>query len=199
MKTILIVLSSVLIVGSLMPYLRDIVRGKTKPRIVSWFTWMVLTAITGAAALSDHSYPTAIMMLIDVFCTAAVVILGWRLGDKKFVPLDIVCQLGALVGLLLWFKTDSPAAAVITTTVIDAIGTVPTLVHSWQKPYEETWVTFAFSAVAAVLTLIVSNNWHVTSSLPPVYLFLVNAVLTLVIVLRYKHAVPDKSPAHIVA
>lgn len=184
MRELLIAASSILTLVSIVPYLRDILKGATKPRIVSWFTWSLLSAITSAAAFSAHQYPTAILMLSGAVETLTVVVLGWRLGDKKFEKIDVICQAGALGGLALWVTLGSPALAVITTTAIDLIGTVPTLVHSWRKPFEETWTTFLISTAAALCTLLVADNWHITSSLPPVYLLLINGAVGIIILLR---------------
>jgi hypothetical protein len=192
MQSFLVAISSILTIGCIIPYLVDIVRGKTKPRIVTWFTWSLLSAITSAAAFSDGQYPAAILTAFGSLATLLVVLLGWKHGDRKFERLDIVCQVGALIGLALWFLFDSPALAVIATTTIDLIGAIPTVYHSWKRPYEETWITFFISGIAGLLTLFAAGNWQVTSVLAPAYYFLFNTTLAAIIILRQKYAVRGK-------
>jgi hypothetical protein len=96
-------------------------------------------AKAGTASLADHQYPAAVLSFCSAFGTGLIVVLGLRYGDRKFAALDIVCQAAALAGVVLWLLLDSPVIAVLIMVAIDLIGCVPTIVHSWHKPYEETW------------------------------------------------------------
>ena len=196
MKTVLIILSGLLTVGASLPYIVEIVRGNTKPRIVSWFTWTILTAIACAASFTDRQYPAAILMLCAVVETALVVVLGLKHGDRKFERLDVVCQVGALLGLVLWFTLKSPTLAVVATVAIDFTGAIPTFWHSWQKPHEETWIEYALSALGGGLTVFVAGNWKVTAVLYPLYILVVNAVLTSII-LGSPHRHVKQAPAEL--
>jgi len=39
----------------------------------------------------------------------------------------------------------------------DLIAYIPTIVHSWREPYEETWSAYALCAAAAWLALAVAD------------------------------------------
>jgi hypothetical protein len=184
MITALIILSSLLTVVSAIPYIVAIIRGTTKPRVVSWLIWSVLTAIAGVASYADGQYAAAILMLFVTLETLAVVVLGLKHGDRKFARLDIVCLLGAAAGIILWQIFDSPAFAVLATLLIDLLGGIPTLVHSWRKPFEETWQTYALSSLASVCTVIAAGNWQITSVAFPLYLVAINLVLAVLLLLR---------------
>lgn len=189
MKNALIILSGIITITAAIPYIIEIVRGKAKPRIVSWFTWSLITAIASAASFADHQYPAAILSLCAAIETMIVVVLGLKHGDRKFEMIDIICQLGALVGVVLWLVFDSPAIAVIATVAIDLVGCIPTLIHAWRRPYEETWLTFLLSAVGGGLTLLVAGSWKVTAIAYPIYIFLINLVIAAFILIRLKYAV----------
>ncbi|MEI7539212.1 MAG: hypothetical protein WCJ36_00365 [Candidatus Saccharibacteria bacterium] len=170
-----------------LPYFIDMVKGKTKPRVVSWFIWSVLAAIACIAALIDGHYPTAIFLLLSSLAPMAVVVFGWRLGgDRSIEWLDIICLLGALIGVVLLVIFNSPAFAVIITIIIDLIGGVPTLVHAWRRPNEETWLEFALAGVAALCMLLVVNSWEVTAFVYPLYLLLINLGVMSIILFRKK-------------
>jgi len=47
-KNILGIIATVLVFIGYIPYLRDIVKGKTKPHIYSWFLWCFVTLIAFA-------------------------------------------------------------------------------------------------------------------------------------------------------
>lgn len=165
----------------------EIIKGKTKPRVVSWFTWSLITVIAGSASLADGQYPAAILSFCAAFETLLVVVLGWRHGDRKLEWLDIACQAGAIVGLALWLAFDSPAIAVIATVVIDLVGSVPTLAHAWRRPHEETWITFLLSGVGAGLALAVAGDWRITAVAYPLYLLLINVLIAGLILGRLRY------------
>src|SRR4051812_3538394 len=125
MKTVLLIAGTLVMFASVVPYILDVLHRKTKPRIVSWFNWSLLFGISGAAALADQQYPSAVLTLTDAAACALIVVLGIKRGKHTFEPLDIVCQVAALVGLLLWILLDSPLLAISITAAIDFVVTLP--------------------------------------------------------------------------
>ena len=192
MTGILIVLSSVVTIVAAVPYIIAIIGGRTKPRVVSWFTWTLITAIAAAASFADGQYPAAILSLCAAIETGLVVVLGLKHGDRKFERIDVICQAGALVGVALWLLLDSPAIAVAASVLIDLIGCIPTVLHSWRRPYEETWLTFLLSGIGGGLTLAVVGSWEVTAVAYPLYILLINLVMAAIILLRLRHGVPGE-------
>lgn len=81
----LVVASSLLATCSTLPYIREIIRGTTKPRLVTWGTWSLLTAMAGVASASVGDYPSAVFSFIGTVATAVVVAVGLRFGDWKSV------------------------------------------------------------------------------------------------------------------
>lgn len=188
MKTAFIVISTILTLGCIVPYVLDILKKKTKPRVVSWFTWSLLSAIAGAASLSDHQYAAAALSFSATTETMIVVVLGLKYGERDFGWFDIACQVGAIVGMILWFVFNSPAIAVVASVGIDFIAALPTLKHSWEKPAEETWVTFFLAGTAAVFTIFAATSARITALANPIYILLINYVTTAIILYRTKLA-----------
>lgn len=164
--------------------MRDVYRRKTKPRIVSWLNWSILTAIASAASFSDHQYASAILTLLASVETLSVVILGWRYGDRRIASFDIGCQIAAAVGLVLWLIFNSPSIAIIATISIDLIAGLPTLKHAWEKPHEETAITFFLGSLAAFFTVLAAQNHKITALAFPLYLVVINFVISSVIYSR---------------
>jgi hypothetical protein len=132
-KNLLIILSGVVTIVAAVPYLIEIIRGKAKPRIVSWFTWSLLTGIGCAAAFAEGQVASGVLLLCATIEVLLIAVLGFKHGDRKFERFDIVCQIAALAGLLLWFIFNSPAIAVVAAVAIDLVGALPTFKHSWLK------------------------------------------------------------------
>ncbi len=181
MKEVLIVLSGVVTIVAAVPYLIEILRGKAKPRIVSWFTWSLLTGIGCAAAFAEGQLASGVLLLCGTIEVLLIAILGFKHGDRKFEPLDIVCQIAALVGLLLWFVFNSPAIAVIAAVTIDLVGAIPTFKHSWLQPYEETWITYLLAGLGGGLTLLATTSWRITAVAYAAYILIVNLILAVII------------------
>jgi hypothetical protein len=178
-----------LTIGGIAPYLVAVVKDDTRPRLVSWFTWTLLTIIGCAATFADHDWASGTLLAAASLVTFSVVVFGLRYGDRRFERFDIVCQAAAFVGLVLWLTFDSPLIAVLASVAIDCVGAAPSLRHSWQKPHEETAITFAFGSAGALVTLIATQPFRLTAVAYPVYLVLMNASFAVVIVARRKHAV----------
>lgn len=184
MKTVFLVLATLITVGSVVPYARDILRGTTKPNIVSWITWTLLTAIATAAELSAHEYVAAIFTSAAAFETGLVVVLGLRYGYVKYTRFDVICQLSAVVGIVIWQIFASPAAGVLASVAIDLVGALPTLRHSWQKPGEETWATYAWASLGAAFAIVALATYNWVSLPYAVYLVAINFITALTIVSR---------------
>jgi ribose/xylose/arabinose/galactoside ABC-type transport system permease subunit len=149
----------------------------------------LLTTVACAASFADAQYPAGILLLAGTLATFSVVVLGWRYGDRSLGRFDVCCLIGVLVGLALWQLFNSPAIAVMATVVIDLIGALPTFTHAWQKPHEETWITFALGGVGALCTVVVTESLEVTAIAFPLYLTVCNLLLAAVIIGRHKYAI----------
>ena len=170
-------LGSVIILFSTFPYIVDVVKRKTKPNIVTWIVWTVLTGIGAAALFASKDYNSAWLLVGDTLATFAVVIVGLKYGIAELDRFDIFCLIGAILGLILWFVFDSPIIAIVATIVIDFIGTIPTVKHSFFHPEEETYVTFALGIVATVFTLLSLTTYPFSSWIYPAYLLFSNALI----------------------
>jgi hypothetical protein len=182
MRTVFIVISTILTTASVVPYIIDTFKRRTKPRLVSWFTWALLAAISAVASFSDHQYPAAILSLFGVAQCGAVFILGLLYeGERGISRFDIGCQIAAFAGLGLWAVFNTPALAIWAVIAIDMVGSLPTLRHAWRKPEEETLSTFLLSGTAPVFTVFAATSFQVTSVANPIWLILINYSIVLTI------------------
>lgn len=184
MRDYLALVGAILVVLSGIPYIIDIVRRKTRPNIVSWFTWTLLIGIGAVATLAAGEVKTAIITFGDVTQVAIILLLGLRYGYAKLARFDIVCQISALVGLTLWLVFDSPTIAIVATIVVDLIASLPTFRHSWVAPQEETWQTFLISGVGAGVGLMSITSFNINSLAYPIYLVFLGVALSLTIIVR---------------
>ena len=183
MKEIFAVAGAILILFCTLPYIVDVVKKKTKPNIVTWIIWSVLIGIGAAALYASHEFNAGLLLTGDFIATFAVVIVGIKYGAAKLDGFDLLCLVGAIVGLILWLVFNSPSIAIAATIIIDFIGTIPTVRHSYHHPEEETWITFALGVVATIFTLLSLADYSVSAWVYPAYLLFSNGLLFVTILL----------------
>lgn len=182
LKAVFLALAVLVTVLAVLPYLRDILAGRTKPNLVSWITWTLLTGVATVAEIAAGEYVAAIFTGAAVLETLSVVVLGLRRGFVKYTPFDVACQTGAIVGFILWWLFNSPAVAVLAAVAIDLIGALPTVRHSWLAPFEETWMTYALSGLGGVFALLALSTYNWTSLPYAIYIVLINILMTATII-----------------
>jgi hypothetical protein len=170
MRNILAVIAGLISIIATLPYIRDTLKGKTHPNIVTWLTWGLLSGITAVAALSGGANQTAIFAGALALCNIGIVIAGLRYGVKRYTRFDIVCQILAIVGVVLWRVTNDPALAVLFNIISDLIGALPTYRHIWRKPREETLTTFIVATGSSVLVIISLARFDFISFAYPFYI-----------------------------
>lgn len=183
----LAILGSIIAASGTVPYIVETIKGKTKPRIVTWLTWALLTGLAAAGSFADGQVPAGIFALLGCLSTASIVVVGLKFGDREFNGLDIACLAGVLVGLVLWQLFNSPAIAVWAAIIIDFIGLVPTIKHAWDSPHEETTSTFLLVFVGGALTVaatLAAGGMSVTALGYPLYAALSLGGMVLIILLR---------------
>jgi len=178
MRVILLIISAGLTVSAALPYIVEVLHKKTKPRVVSWFNWALLTGISGGAAIAAKQYPSATLSLAATLECLIIVGFGLKLGDRKFEFFDVTCQIGAIVGFVLWIVFNDPLIAIIASASIDFIVSLPTLKHIWQKPREETAAVFMLSAIGAIFALAAVHNPRISGLVMPIYIVAINLLMT---------------------
>lgn len=177
MKEALAIVAAVIAVFSTTPYIIDVVKGKTRPNVVSWFTWGLLNSIAMAAAFTAHESRTALLMMGASIATLAVVAFGLKYGRAELSIFDGLCQAGAVAGLVFWLVFNSPTVAMSSSFGISLIAALPTIRHAWLKPAEETWQTFVLAAIPAALTIVSLSSFTFNSLLMPIFLVWVNTTI----------------------
>jgi hypothetical protein len=185
------VFAGLLSIVAMVPYIADTIKGKTKPNVVSWFTWTLLTGIGAFAAFSEGAITTAIFSGASALATLSVVILSFWYGVKRFTRFDVWCQIAALVGVVLWQVTNDATIAIAVVVVTDMIAALPTIRHAWFAPDAETWQTFVISGVGALITIFTITQISFAAFAYPIWLVIGNLAIAGVVVYRRrqrKHA-----------
>lgn len=167
------------------PYIKDIIRHKTKPHAFSWLTWSVLAGIAFSVQLANNGGPGAWMMAFTACATLLIFLLSLHYGEKNILFVDWVSLCLAGAALLLWIVTDKPLLSIVLISFIDAVGGFfPTFRKVISKPHEETAVIYLIYAVSLGLSVLALSNLSLLNALYPASFVLINLAMGLFIIFR---------------
>lgn len=187
------VIATVMALVSYVPYIRDMVSGRTKPHAFTWLVWATLTAIAFAGQTADNAGPGSWVTGFTALVSFGIFAVALRHGEKEIVPLDWISLAAAGLGLVLWALTDQPLLAVVLITVIDALGFVPTFRKSYSRPFEETAVTYAISGLKFVVAILALENLSLVTWLYPASLVLMNGLFVGMVLTRRRQLSAPKT------
>jgi hypothetical protein len=168
-----IILGAGLLLSSIsaLPYLRDVTRGRARPRLASWAIWAVLLSAMTYIGVREGQVASAVLSMVSVVGCIAIVVIGWRHGSRALGKLDVVALVGAAVGIASLFVQKDAVLALAIMLMVDTIAYIPTLLHAWNEPEEESAVSWIVSAAGSVLTFGAALMAHasVTGLLYPAY------------------------------
>jgi len=169
------------------PYIRDVINGKTHPHVYSWFLWGFLTFIAFALQVTANAGIGAYVTLAASLMCTVVFILGMRSSGKKDITkLDTVFFLLALVALGFWLIAKQPVISAILATGIDLLGFAPTIRKSWNKPHSETLSFYFLNTIRFMLAVISLQTYTIVTALYPVAWVFGNGLFALMLLIRRK-------------
>ena len=188
MTILLLILSALVGALALYPYIRDILKGRARPRIITWSIWAFLAGVMTVSALQTGEISSAVLSAQGFVGCSVIVLLGWRQGSQKIGRLDIASLAGAVVGLIALTLLQNPTVALVLSVAIDAIAFAPTLKHAWTDPDEEPLASYALnvgaSSLAAVAAMAAGAGF--VGLIYPIYSVLFNSIMTTLLAVSHR-------------
>ena len=162
-------------------YIKETLRGNTKPNKVTWLMWAIAPLIGSFAAFSDGVGLPALPVFMAGFGPLLVFIASF-MNPKAYWKLerfDYLCGLFSVLALALWGITNNPAVAIMFAIASDGFASVPTLIKSWKYPETENvhpYITGLFSALTSLAAI---SLWGFSAYAFPAYLVMINISLIL--------------------
>ncbi len=170
--------SAVLSICAFVPYIRDILKGRTQPQRASWLIWSVLGSIALASQIYEGATQSLWFAAIQVGGTIAVLLLAITFGAGRFLLRgDIYVLMAAALGLVLWMLTDTAVYALSITITISLLGGVMTCKKAYRDPNSETlskWVWAFFASVCAIGAV---GQFDPVLMAYPAYVFILNGAI----------------------
>lgn len=166
-------------------YARATWRGAIRPNPVTWLFWGIAPLVAFLAQLRGSMQPTAWVTLalsvgpLAIFVIALVKHRQWKIG--RF---DIWCGACALLGIVLWQTTNQPLLALIFGILADILGGIPTVRKAYLVPHTERARPYLLTMISMVITLLTIHDWRFITYAFPVYIFLINLVIFVLVASR---------------
>src|SRR5213595_1351084 len=116
------VLAGVVGVVDTIPYVRDIVRGSTRPHRGTWFIWGVLAIVVCVSQRAEGAAWSLVMAGTQAVLTSFVFVLAIRRGEGGLSAADGALIAIAAGGMVGWVLVDEPIVATACVIAADLIA-----------------------------------------------------------------------------
>src|SRR5919198_3092921 len=105
---ILGVLGGVVGVADTVPYVRDTVRGTTRPHRGTWLIWGVLAVVASLSQRADGASWSLVLTGSQAIFTGLIFVLAIRRGEGGLAAVDLGLIAVAFAGVAGWFLAREP-------------------------------------------------------------------------------------------
>ena len=175
------VLAGVVGVVDTVPYVRDIVRGTTRPHRGTWFIWGMLAIVVCVSQRADGASWSLVMAGTQAVLTTFIFVLAIRRGEGGLSAMDGLLIAIAAGGMAAWVVVDEPLIATACVIAADLIAAAMMVPKVHRDPGSETLMTFALAGAGGALAVGAVGAADVSLLCYPVYYCLVNWALALLI------------------
>ena len=169
--------ASILLLVLIVPYIRSVIYGTTRPSAVSWFGWALLFIITALAQASKGVSWSLAILLISTLSTLIIAFTALYLGRIVWTRSDVVCIVLAVLAIALWMITKEPLTAIVLSIIADFSVTIPTIIKTYKDPASEPSRLWVLYVIGATLEIVATQQFTIYNLLFPIYTVLGSAVI----------------------
>lgn len=172
-------------IGGYLPYVISIVRGMTKPSLVSWAIWTVQGAALLATYIGLGQWEGIAVPVVTTIGPAIVMTLAWQRSRLTFTRIDIASIAGTLAAGVLWALSGNARWSLYCLVATDVCGAIPTVAKTAKDPTSEDLVSWIVFLAGNVLVGVSISEQTVNSLLYPSYLITLCATIVLLSLRRF--------------
>ena len=172
-KLILGTISFLIPIIGIIPYIANIIKGKTVAHVYTWLIWAILQTIAFVAQIKNGAGFGAAYGMAGLLVCYSVVFLSLKNGLKHIKKIDTFCLVLALTSMVIYVGLKNPLLAVIMATSTNFIGFLPTLRKTFVDPTSETVSAYLSGGIGALLSILALQNYSIITTL-----YLINIILT---------------------
>lgn len=192
----IVLLGAALEVAGSAAYLRDTLRGTSQPNRATFALWTVIPLIAAAAELAGGVGWAALPALGAGIMPGLILVASFVRGGAqwKLGRFDYGCASLSLLAVVLWEVSGNGNVAISLSLAADLLASLPTLIKCWTHPHTETAWAYAAGFVNASTGILAARNASFTALGFNVYLVIMCAILT-GLILWPRRAAVDSPPA----
>ncbi|HEY4964056.1 MAG TPA: hypothetical protein VIH90_05155 [Candidatus Saccharimonadales bacterium] len=181
-------LAGALAILQIIPYVRSILRGDTKPERMSYLIWFIVDVVILSSYFAVGARTTIWAVL--VFTVSKLLILGLSIkrGMGGVSHFDIGCFLLALVGIIIWISTKNALIALYFSTFVMLLGYLPTFKKAYLLPKTENRLSWVLATMASVLNLFALTTLMPSISLLPIAGMVADVLVVYLLLFPVSHA-----------
>ena len=169
-------------------YLIATLQGKAQPNKVTWLLWAVSPLISVVATIAATGFDWSILPVFMAGFMPLLVFIASMFNKSaywKLSFLDYLCGIVAIFAIVIWRLTDDPILAIIFSILSDAIASIPTLRKAWLYPNTEAPVYYIGGVISSTSAILAATtHWSFSTASFPIYLFILDTSLMLIVLLR---------------
>jgi hypothetical protein len=189
-------LAAVLQVISCVPYVRDTLRGTTRPHRGTWIIWCALALIVLASQWADGGRWSLLLVVAQFAGCAVILALSVPRGVGGASRTDLALLAVAAAGLVGWYLAGDPTIATACVVLADSIAVVMMLPKTYADPYSETLSAYVLSTFSVLLAAAAVGSLNASLLLYPAYLVAADTMLIVVMVIRRRKIAPPIGQGH---
>lgn len=159
-------------------YIVAIFKGQTKPSRATWFIWAVEGIILAIVYRASGAEDTIWVAVSEAIAPTIIALLAIKYGTGGAEKTDIVCFIGSILSLFLWWFFGSPVIALVANLAIDFFGAMPTIKKSLSKPQEEDRFAWSLTQTGNLFNLFAIDKFLFAVIIYPIYTFIIDGVIT---------------------
>lgn len=170
------------------PYIRDMLKGTTRPERASWLIWSALSGIALGSQIAAGGRWSLLMTIAQTLGVVVIFLLSLKYGYGGLKRRDVLSLIVATLGLIGWALTKQPIVALLLVVIVDAAGAWLTVYKAYKEPQSETLVTWWLDSISNLLGLLAVGTLNASLMLYPAYLLAANAAVVVAIyIARFKN------------
>ncbi|MBP6925756.1 MAG: endonuclease/exonuclease/phosphatase family protein [Candidatus Pacebacteria bacterium] len=185
-KLIISIIAIILVFAGYVPYIRDTIKGSTRPHIFSYLLWLIIISLNFALQINSGGGFGAWVTFFTAFVVFIVFVLSFKNGKKDIRKVDFIFLALALMTIPLWLIAKQPILSVILLSTIDMFGFIPTIRKSWNDPWSETLSRYTTTIFRHGLAIIALAEINIVTVLFPITWVLANLLFAIMLIIRRK-------------
>lgn len=166
------------------PYLRDTLRGTTRPHRATWGIWGALAFVVFASQWASGGTWSLALAAGQALACGSVFALALRRGVGGVSLLELGLVGIAALGIVGWRVADDPVVATCAVAAADLVAVGMMLPKTYRHPYSETLSMYVIGLVSVGFAIAAVGEVAPALLIYPLYILLADSIVIGVIVVR---------------